>query len=252
MKQSFKSKLLSSLTISTYLGSFSLCQTVTYGVDTPTIPGSAESDYSSGNPISMAIMEHQSMRKVAKGKDLIVFLGNTGSGKSTTVNVLGKIPMVLDVLKTRFLLQDDAKPGMRMDDAIKSTTRYPAFLRRPDSEILLFDFPGFKDSEGANEDIINAALIKSLLENARTVKAVVVTSEAEVDAIKGGSFKELIKSMRLFPEEFRKESLLLVFNKMSPDHTGRSAEGVLEISLEKTCQKNQDYLCLLRQAETFL
>lgn len=129
--------------------------------------------------------------KKAAGKDLVVFLGTTGTGKSTVVNYLAGREM-----ERKLLHEDDindvicvkgnkeiAKIGHK--GAI-SETLYATIYDLNEIGLTLCDCGGSKDSRGVNADITVALSTKMTIENAASVKLVLCISYSELGARASG------------------------------------------------------------------
>lgn len=163
--------------------------------------------------IKAKIEEHLPKIAAAKNQDITVFLGNTGAGKSTMVNILSGIVLAEGAFGTLELPAGTA--GLTMSIGCDSVTQCPQSLNSP-SLGLLFDMPGFKDTNGTVTDLINAALMKSLLENARSVRVVMVMSQSEVEALRAAGYAGLSERMKIFSQSFRQSSILLLVNQLLP------------------------------------
>ncbi len=99
--------------------------------------------------ISQIIEENLPKCDFAKGKDITVILGNTGSGKSTMINMLAKAPMRVD--SNGKLVPEFGYERVKVRAGGKACTKFPEVI--PGTEIgNLCDLPGFQDTEGAVDD----------------------------------------------------------------------------------------------------
>ena len=147
----------------------------------------------------------------ACGKEVVVLMGNTGSGKSTLANLLSDVPLEIDSSGRIVTITDD---GFAVASGVHAITKYPTFLGSRAG--MIWDCPGFNDTEGAVDDVLTAALIRELLTKASAVKAVFVTSVAEIEAARGPLFKSFLRTIGMFEEGFL-ESCLIVINKVESD-----------------------------------
>jgi hypothetical protein len=146
-----------------------------------------------------------------KDQDITVLLGITGDGKSTIGNAFGGKKMRFSV-DGDLELADGVK-GFRVMVGGNSITSHPESLMANELGIL-FDLPGFEDTEGAVTDLVNAALMKQLLESARSVKVVLTISEGSIES--GGrakALKSIMRYIQMFDKRFLEESVMLLINK---------------------------------------
>lgn len=130
----------------------------------------------------------------SKGKDIIVFLGNTGSGKSTLINYLSEKELRADDFNNILLANIDDPSAMAIGEGGDSETFLPRFI--PVGDLLFYDMPGFNDTRGTARNLVNACFIKSIIENARSARLVFVVGSDEITAKRGDSIIELLKNVK--------------------------------------------------------
>ncbi|KAF9756169.1 hypothetical protein NGRA_3297, partial [Nosema granulosis] len=142
-----------------------------------------------------------------KDKDIIFFLGGTGSGKSTTIHFLAGSKMKVTYLNG---IKHIAPVEIINPDLIKITTSpfarsetrqiTPVTVNYEDvkayntGSIILCDSPGFEDTNGAEIDIANGIGIVKAIKGCRTVKPVVLVSYRSI----GDRFEGLKHFTRVF------------------------------------------------------
>lgn len=133
------------------------------------------------------------------GKDIVVFLGNTGAGKSTLINYLSGKELAVDEFGN--IVQNSFDPSaMVIGNSDGSETFLPRFVEA--NGFLFYDLPGFRDTRGTARNLVNACFIKAILENARSARLVFVAGLGEVTEIRGSSFKELYRqATQLIPHQ---------------------------------------------------
>lgn len=116
----------------------------------------------------------------AKDRDIVVFLGNTGSGKSTLVNFLAGIELRVDEEGSNYVLANPEDPAA-MVIGLTGTSE----TLRPKSidvgNLRYFDVPGFNDTDGSERNLVNAALIKRILMRNKSVRLVFVAGYGQFD-----------------------------------------------------------------------
>lgn len=105
----------------------------------------------------------------------VMLLGNTGSGKSALLDYLNgtKLTPVLDD-RNRYIFQDTDT----ISSSSKSKTTYPRVIKI--KGVTYYDCPGFRDTRGSDQDIINAYSIYKFIEKTPKTKIVMVASEDSV------------------------------------------------------------------------
>lgn len=150
------------------------------------------------------------------GKELIIFMGNTGSGKSTSVNFL---------LKTRLkniknavgdsVVEVDPEQGLRDDiprigqSIGNSETLYTQAYPLQDSPFMLTDCPGFKDTRGQKHELCTNLSIDRAIQGSGTIKSIVITVPIHsfLDE-KGNAILELVETVKeRFPRTFNPDSM---------------------------------------------
>ena len=163
--------------------------------------------------IKQKIEENMPNMEFIKDKDITIILGNTGSGKSTMINVLAGTPMMISS-SNGHLIPEFGKGRVKVRAGGLSCTKFPELIT--DTQIgNLCDLPGFQDSEGAIDDLLNASFIHYVLLHAHSVKTLILTTGGEIIEIRGRVFKTLSRFMNMFKNDaFRKQSCYLLVNRV--------------------------------------
>lgn len=123
------------------------------------------------------LLEAFSVGADATGKDIVLVIGNTGAGKSTTINYLLGCPMVAKKQGARGVIavQDSAQERAIIGHAIaNSETLYPSLFKIRGDDYYLCDCPGFVDTRGPEYEITAAISTKVTINAARYVKSIVI------------------------------------------------------------------------------
>jgi energy-coupling factor transporter ATP-binding protein EcfA2 len=135
-------------------------------------------------------------------RETCLFLGNTGAGKSTTVNCLMGCEMKL-VKPSELNLSGVRKvvmvePGSTRAEVMpighggQSRTFMPQIAPDPDNSNKAYcDCPGFSDNRGAEINIANAINTSRVLQQVRSIKAVFLSSYHELFNFRGNSIRAL-------------------------------------------------------------
>jgi len=156
--------------------------------------------------------------QAAKNQDVYVFIGNSGAGKSTIVNMLCGCTMVRDNAEPpRIRVLSIAEGGVKDEVTAVGHGRMSStlFVNLIPSEyagdnIIFCDCPGFNENRGLELSIGNAVSLKIALNVARRIKFVVLVSYHSLDADRGGSLTSVQNS---FQQLFGNSDLLLECSK---------------------------------------
>ena len=141
----------------------------------------------------------------ANNKEAVAILGETGTGKSTSINhwmgchmelrtpeELGIQGGLEDVIVVR---PDSERPeATSIGHGTVSHTFMPQVVQDPNYDTRVYlDCPGFSDNRGAEINIANAINTRRVLQQAQSVKAVFLTSYQELLAGRGSSIRAMEK-----------------------------------------------------------
>lgn len=132
---------------------------------------------------------HPALLDSSKDKEIVVFLGNTGAGKSTLINYLSGKKLKVNEFEDIVLDNPNDPSAMAIGGGSVSETFLPAFVQAGD--LLLYDLPGFKDNRGTAKNLVTAGFIKCVIEKARSAKLVFVAGIDQITSDRGASFKTL-------------------------------------------------------------
>lgn len=153
----------------------------------------------SAESIAQGIKEEFSKNAVllnaAKDKHIVAFLGNTGAGKSTLVNLLSGKKLIVSSDREDYVLVDpDDKTAMVIGAGGDSETLYPKFIDV--DGLRFFDLPGFNDTDGSERNLVNAAFIRKILLDAASVRLVLVVGQDQFTADRSTSVREMFNKLQ--------------------------------------------------------
>lgn len=133
--------------------------------------------------------------KGAKGQNIVAFLGNTGAGKSTLVNLLAGKKLRISPDEEDYILDNsDDSTAMVIGQGGGSETLYPKSIDV--DGLRFFDLPGFNDTDGSERNLVNAAFIRKILLDADSVRFVYVVGQDQFTADRSASVKHLFNSIK--------------------------------------------------------
>jgi hypothetical protein len=167
------------------------------------------------------------------GKNIVLFLGPTGAGKSTLINYLLYRPMIKHInLKTKRASvvvkkgyeNGCAKIGM---DRTNSATLYPEIFWSQKDNIYYCDCAGFGDSGGDQYQVCASIATKKVVHSARSVRTIVLVIDwSTIDAGRADGFINALQTLRDFlsnneagvvDSKIFQESIIFVFTKTPAD-----------------------------------
>lgn len=159
--------------------------------------------------------------QVADGKDMVLIIGNTGSGKSTAINYLLGCNMKQVKNSTnskQIIIVDDAEiEYARIGHSISSQTQFPEAFQVKNADFVYCDFPGFSDNRGIEQQICTAISAQMAIRTARSVRSIMVFIDyVTMDVDRYASLRKLaITLANFFKEpEIVRNYLYFVFTKI--------------------------------------
>lgn len=165
--------------------------------------------------IGDALAENTTRFPSSKGQDIGVVIGRTGAGKSTLLNYLAGHSLTATRYQAIDLAEGESPSALPIGMGGVSKTRFPQAVQIGD--LRVYDLPGFHDTEGTPQNLVNAAFIKQILGAAKSLRLIFVVGQEEIIAGRGALFAQLIDiSSTLFgelPLQTMSESSLFVVTK---------------------------------------
>ena len=132
-----------------------------------------------------------------RDKDAVFFCGDTGTGKSTTINFLLGCEMVRRSTFLGKCCYDCADPVAAIGHGAQACTEYPQAYQAADKEQLcLVDCPGFKDTRGVLKETLCNMCTHFAFQMAARVRAVALVIDCEsITGARGSSIKSLLQTV---------------------------------------------------------
>lgn len=204
--------------------------------------------------MQLLMSEAFSKIKSAEKKEMVLVIGNTGAGKSTTVNYLLGCELQAEESLNGNIAVPIGEIYAEMGNDSESKTFYPEVFTNGKDPLLYCDCPGFLDNRGKEEKIcvsINTQMAITLARNIKSVMVVVDINSLTTD--RGGSFRKLSETLGLLlknPEEVA-SSILFVFTKNPKAKPAQILKKVSELiaSEEKKLKEKGSYISKFIGAE---
>eukprot|EP00494_Astrolonche_serrata_P001849 UN01855 len=174
-------------------------------------------------------------------KDCVLLIGDTGIGKSTLATALcfgiGVLEEKTIKVKRRGRTKDrkviDIKKGAEtrflIGHEFQSQTTFPNIFMKKKDELAYCDCPGFNDTHGLEQELVNCLSIHQILKKARSVKILMAFESAH---LRGNNIRDSIDTlMKIFkkPTDFFEfgQSIVPVILRVAPGN-GVDAQDVID------------------------
>ncbi|GFS60635.1 uncharacterized protein TNIN_366091 [Trichonephila inaurata madagascariensis] len=129
-------------------------------------------------------------------KNVVMVLGNTGSGKSAFVQWIAGDNSKLVATEVaeksgEFIIEDNDRIG---DSTIKSKTVFPELITDIGTDTAFYDCPGFSDTRSTSHDIATTYFIKTVLDYVESTKLIFIINYPSVR--KGVERQDFMKLVR--------------------------------------------------------
>lgn len=132
----------------------------------------------------------------------VILLGRTGVAKSSIANaIIGKHLQVKKNQNNRIHLVSTNSP-FQIGDDWTSETLIPNIYNYTRHKLLICDSPGFEDSRGEKEEIINSFAIDQLFEGNCKIKILFVISTSQIESNRGiNVLRDFERILQIIPDE---------------------------------------------------
>lgn len=161
---------------------------------------------------------------ITKENEVILFMGDTGSGKSTLVNYLSGNKLIAKkkerggLENNKIVIDTINNNNVKINHTTVSETTVPNKWFDNNNNLVYWDCPGFGDTKGPIQDIANAFYIKKLFDSSNKLKLVIVVELGSLKNNKAKSFVNLVNTLsNLFVNVTDyKNGLFMVVTKTNP------------------------------------
>ncbi|CAB9511825.1 protein DnaJ [Seminavis robusta] len=174
------------------------------------------------------LKEHAPTCELVDGKNIILLLGDSGAGKTTTMLYLTGVTFDEVEEEGEFHLRPVEFPDPKLaqfrtggGSSSMTKTLQCVEVTTDEQHIVLCDVPGFRDTAGAEVDIANGLGIVRAIQRAKGVKLVLVLSQAGIGDRFQGLNETLDSITRLMVNDFDSacaEAFGYLFTKFEPKH----------------------------------
>ncbi|CAG8755657.1 1664_t:CDS:1, partial [Racocetra persica] len=128
--------------------------------------------------------------RISQQENAIIIIGNTGEGKSTLLGYLTGIPLFSDEDEFGdYIISADNSSGIIINDRPISQTYLPICRE------TYWDCPGFEDTRGPVQNIVNAYSIYKLIKSVKKLKILLIISESTIKSTRKKDFLNLINNL---------------------------------------------------------
>ncbi|KAL4441129.1 hypothetical protein ABPG74_002079 [Tetrahymena malaccensis] len=211
------------------------------------------------NEIKRLIEEGEKAAKMIEGQEIILLLGGTGAGKSTTIHFLAGSQMgyqEIELEKGTLLkyiapikIKNQALQKIKVGYPAISETRFitPVIINYKDLDmtkggsIILCDSPGFDDTAGPEVDIANGLGIVKAIQLCKSVRPVILVSYQSIGD-RGQGIKQLAHILVRFVKDMQDKlsSFSYLFSKFPKNYDIQSELTNIKQSLDQGTEEKSD------------
>lgn len=151
----------------------------------------------------------------AQGKKMVLVIGKTGAGKSTTVNYLLQFPLKIGKGGKAYPINPSDKPPAKMGDSAEAITTIPEPYVGQNG-VVYCDCPGFQDNRGPEMRVCVSLVTEAVVRRADSIDSIMAVIDwNSVEAGRAEGFKEIALTLgTLLKQNFdSSRSILFIFTK---------------------------------------
>lgn len=173
--------------------------------------------------------------KQVEGRDVVLVVGKTGTGKSTLIQALAgrtlrkaeyrssvKRGKETETASKVVYEAADPLPGFDIGHGKTSKTscigcfdpekiRRDAGIEGSASKLVYIDSPGFEDTSGQEADIATSVMLSEVAKRCRTLRFVILISFVSLLEDRGGAVRSVLRLIRGFTKDFKSERQSFLF-----------------------------------------
>lgn len=191
------------------------------------------------------------IRLTKEYRDLVLVLGNTGSGKSTFTQWIAGDNDKLIAVEVKegtgeYIIVDSNRIG---NSTIFSKTTFPELVIDTQTKTAFYDCPGFSDTRSTSNDIAATYFIKRLVDHAKSVKLIFIVSYPSVrKGVDRQEFMKFVKHATDFLKDIEKfqNSIALIISKVD-NHFIKQGKSYILVPDDKVVEAIGDFLQDIKQ-----
>ncbi|CAK76174.1 unnamed protein product (macronuclear) [Paramecium tetraurelia] len=144
-------------------------------------------------PVIQQLVEEFTRNTKNQGS-VVLFVGSTGSGKSTTFNFLSGAEFKLDH-NEELELKNHSNIFSKMNAGVISVTKQPNFFHNKNNNHLIIDFPGFLDTNGDWDQLLIELLFNKIVSLGALKVIYVINNPQNTLQNRGADLQEFLKQL---------------------------------------------------------
>lgn len=199
----------------------------------------------------------KSQKETSGDYDAVLLFGTTGAGKSTLIGALTGTNMVVAEDPDQTLAgaggvvvkpAGDSPPGVQIGHTAISCTTLPSAVVDQNKRLCYWDCPGFTDTRGGYQDLVNTYTINEILDAPCTAKFLLLINQAEVTEVaRGYGALGLFKTcMALLPEGTQLQEAMVIVVRVLCQDAPQNELNLAKVKLQEMFRRDEQSEALLR------